>query len=408
MFTAGRVPVSQAVPPKAWGPALLSLLFLALIGAAPAATEESANLRRSARAFPEHTDIRQARSELLFAPLNELLQFRGTVEERGGGRSVSVQLRQNADAVYLLFLPETDGRFPVYGRGAYIIKRSRSDGAFLQVKIFLRNDPEFFARIFPADAGSAPSGAGPATMDIYVAGQRIYESVRLPVTFDRVLRIPFSDIVSMTRPIVRWELVLAHPPREGHRALSQVAERLRSGISREESPADSDTTGGQAMRLLELLSSLEREGVSNTFPDAVLAQFPQQPLFRSQLREVREVPFSRYIRGRGYRVAELEKVLYVLSIIEPGTAYAVALEEAGPAATTDAQGNVGRAMPSGRPESADLRPTSREHYLALPRITANGAFEVELFGSAGERDLRSVIRQRSGWTARLVGLPTIE
>ncbi|QEN03620.1 hypothetical protein EW093_02530 [Thiospirochaeta perfilievii] len=111
--------------------------------------------------------------------------------------NVRFEVRKTADAFYLMFLNEFEGRFPVWSSGSYIIKKDTLTGEFLQAKIFMYNDEESFIRIYPE--------FGRSRLDFHLFGKQIYNGVMIPLPFEKLILLPLSKIVSLTKNKIPWE-----------------------------------------------------------------------------------------------------------------------------------------------------------------------------------------------------------
>ncbi len=173
--------------------------------------------------FPENFEIRLGHENIIFAPAFDLLSLdKKLYLQHGSDGRVMVESRWNDDSVYLLFINERGGGFPLFSKGSYIIKRDRHNGNFIQVKIFYRNDPACFIRIFPE--------GNRALMDVYLRDKKIHENVVLPVSFEKILTASFSDIVEMSSAAVSWDLMLAEPYPEDYAALRSMVSVIRDRI----------------------------------------------------------------------------------------------------------------------------------------------------------------------------------
>lgn len=111
--------------------------------------------------------------------------------------NVRFEVRKTASAFYLMFLNQFEDRFPVWSSGSYIIKKDLLTGEFIQAKIFLFNNEESFIRIYPEQDRSR--------LDLHIFGQNIYTGIRIPLSFNRLILLPISKIISLTKNKIRWE-----------------------------------------------------------------------------------------------------------------------------------------------------------------------------------------------------------
>ncbi|MCX7024203.1 MAG: hypothetical protein NT080_06225 [Spirochaetes bacterium] len=175
---------------------------------------------RPLRKFPETDDIRsRLRDEVFLAPMERAMALKPRLELNDYG-SWRLRVEIKPDAFYLLLVPKADGSFPVWGQGAWIVKRSRRDGSVTQAKVFMRGDQEVFLRIYPF--------ADRAKMDVVAYGGVLRREVILPVPIDRLLVAPVADIVRWTSGTVEWSLFSPDPGlyADSRKLIASVRERL--------------------------------------------------------------------------------------------------------------------------------------------------------------------------------------
>lgn len=167
--------------------------------------------------IPENDDLRvRWMAELIEAPRDRALGFRTRTEDNAAGRWRLETIR-GPRAFYIAVVPD---REVLYGQGAWIIKRDLSTGRIVQAKVFLRNDPNTFLRLYPFGDRSK--------LDLVIYRGVVRHDVVLPVPFRKLLTSPLRDIVGWTRDSVDWELLSPVPGLYGNlRSLAQaVRERL--------------------------------------------------------------------------------------------------------------------------------------------------------------------------------------
>lgn len=196
----------------------------------------------------ECSDIRErAWASLLSAPPTSALGFKERVETNAWGRwkvYVDASGAGSKDAFYTVISPERGGQWPQYAQGTWIVKRARSDGAYLQAKIFLRSDSGTFARVYPNGSRSL--------IDIVAYDGVLYREVPLPLSFEAVLRSPFSRLRELSADVIDWSMFSPDPALyAGLRSLADgIRARLPGLAYAEDGAIDSD---GRAVRIADLL-----------------------------------------------------------------------------------------------------------------------------------------------------------
>ncbi len=179
----------------------------------------------SATEIPSSAEARAQYWEHVRQPLRLVIQQEAeTLIQHSSVQRVQYRVITELDVVYQLFLLEQNGEFPVLGAGNYIIKRNRADGAYEQVKIFLLPDRDFFVRIFPG-------GDSYSMMDVVIAGDAAHSSIRVPMSFDRILQVPFSWVQEATSWLVNWEAYQLSDDLGAYGRLQAIAEQYGNNQS---------------------------------------------------------------------------------------------------------------------------------------------------------------------------------
>jgi hypothetical protein len=423
-----------------------SSLFLLLVGVAAGAQDMYARFPGTGAGglLPENQEVRRELKDLIFAPLGtetELLPGAAAgriFSQRLAGHRVEVRTEAIQGFRYLLFLNErppsaagSGGLFPVAGAGAYIIKRDASNGSFLQVKVYLRDDPGCFVRLFPRQSRSS--------LDAYLFGVPVAREVSVPLQFEALLLEPFEKVMRLTGATVPWERLLAVGEPSSDRQTRRFAEEIRAGLpglgDREDGALDA------AGRYVYIDSGLPQEGqgglncsgFAKWVTDGFVYPFTGKYLEVASLKEkhldtrgnrwsrrfeeerdpyfgldwsrnlalsllraagypapgpeicdVRMGEYVRYIEDVGYPVEELALVLYLDRLRNPGSLYL---------------GSVNREYGS--------EPVLRQHFhlvVLLPYFTEAGAFRVAVFDRGRESSLEELRRSCAGDFVHLVRL----
>lgn len=203
-------------------PAAVIAVLLALSPLAAGADAPSKPLAgdRPLERMAESSDLRAwLWDSLLSAPKAAALAYRAS-EQRNAWGLWSVRVERKGGAFYAVIAPNRDGDYPVYAQGSWVIKRSESDGSFLQAKVFLRSDSGTFARVFPA--------GGRSRLDVVAYGGVLCHDVMVPLPFEELLVSPFSRVMALTADVVDWGLFSPDPALYGdaRRFLESVRSRL--------------------------------------------------------------------------------------------------------------------------------------------------------------------------------------
>lgn len=168
----------------------------------------------------DSSDIRKRLWAPLFEAPPKAAKAYKPSEERNAWGLWSASVETGKGAFYIIVSPQRSGSSPVYTQGTWIVKRSDTNGEFQQAKIFLRSDPGTFARIYPSGTRSR--------IDIIAYSGVIYREVMIPLSFEDVLRSPFSKIRSLTDAVIDWDLFAPDPALFGD--VRNMASAVRSWL----------------------------------------------------------------------------------------------------------------------------------------------------------------------------------
>lgn len=411
-----------SLPPSL--PALL-LLFCATASVA------LPGLPTLAEAVPDHWEVRMQALDYLQAPVADLLRVPSQiVESRFDAPRVRIATEVSDEHVYLLFINELDGEFPLYAAGTYILRRLRSTGEIDQLKIFLRSDPRFFVRIWP-------DGSHRSVMSVFLAGYPLYQRIAIPMSIQAIMREPLERVLSVTAGRVDWQLFAPQEHQPGYEVIARMVERARAALPMLPDAEDGamDANGNlvfiESLVLQDQLPGFNCSGFAKWIVDGVCG-----PLFGEYLRieemkekhlelrghrwsapnedardpyfgldwtrnlatallsrargsqidpeaaDVRSVPYHSYVEDMGFPIADLQQLLYLLALEEPGNFYLGSVNK-----------EFGRA------------PVLRQHVhiaVLFPYFDHNGSFRVVVMERNVETSLESLDQRYHGDYIHLV------
>lgn len=156
----------------------------------------------SLSAMEDTAAIRYAHRDILEAPLS-LLSVGSQIWEQAGKRAL-FRVEESTEYWYLLVIPEVGGNFPIASAGSYVIRRSKQDGSFSQLKIFLASHQRLVARITPRKNESV--------MTISLDDNSLYQGIPLRIPFGQLIVSPFDAVIERTRGMIDWDMVLPDVP----------------------------------------------------------------------------------------------------------------------------------------------------------------------------------------------------
>jgi hypothetical protein len=392
-----------------------------------------------AASLPSTVAARQAARELIMGSITDWVTLHPYhAPARPGAGITHVSSAASADAAYLLFRAGASGDDDpqaVAQRGNVIIKRDRGSGAFLQAKVFFRDQDGSFVRIFPQQERSV--------MDVYLLGARVYGQVAVPIRFPELLVASLERIIELTALSVDWPLLLQDQQRPGDRRILQLIEDIRpqlpalAALDTDDGAMDAsgnyvyidtgerqpDGTGGfncsgfckwiidgyyfPIEGAFTDLEELQRKDIEirghrwSTWYEALRDPYYGLDWARNlaaaleqarrggnqvdpEAADVREVEFGRYREDVGYPLERAELLLYTLAARSPGRFYI---------------GSINREFGSA--------PVLRQHsHLALffPYFDAAGDFRIVQVDRNLERTVASLVRRYPGAYIHLTGI----
>lgn len=172
--------------------------------------------------WPDNSAARRQARDLLIASLTGVETGpAGDYLALPDGTTVRYERRVQDGLYYQLFINQEDGRFAVFNRGSYVIRRD-AQGRVDQIKVFLRSDPAFFVRL-------QPSGRG-VEMEVSVAGYPLHRSIHLNIDMDRLLTASFREVMNQTRRIVDWDFLLTRPIDRRYGSVEAMARAARAAL----------------------------------------------------------------------------------------------------------------------------------------------------------------------------------
>ncbi|HUI72317.1 MAG TPA: hypothetical protein VL354_17480 [Spirochaetia bacterium] len=413
-----------------------ALAFALVLSIAPLCAWAPADDDTSLRSVPENWEARTRLRETIFAPASEAAAARARiVPQAEEGDDVSFRAEVHDGAVYLVFANRNGNAFPLVHAGTYIIKRSLRDGSFLQAKIFIQDDPGCYLRLTPSDDRTA--------MDIVLYNESYQTHVILPVQFGDLLTSSFSRVVALSKSSVNWSLVVSPSQGPGDGRVEQVVHTLRErlGTLRDMDDGAMDASGrlvfiatgkpappnlggfncsgfakwvidGFYFPLTGSLTNIDelRSRDSDFLGKAWTARFEeeQDPYFgldwtRGLARALAEARTGRlpgpdaldvtredrfdHVKDVGYRIENLQPLLYFLARGQPGMIYL---------------GSV-NARSKGAPEGSSLLLRQHHHVVVLlPYFGNDGDFHPIVMERNKETSVASLIRRYPGQYINLV------
>ena len=250
------------------------------------------------RALPQAPDSADLRRQFwdsrLNLPLNQARLADESIVSNAWGRW-KMQRRIMEGFIYTIISPEKNSAWPVYTQGSWIFKRNASNGRWVQIKIYLRSDPELFIRLYPDERASQAR----TKFDVLAYGAVLYQEITLPLPFERVALLSLNDIIAMSQDSVDWQLF--SPQVSLYSDMRQLIEQVRRHLpSLRYADDGAIDQNGQAVYISSLrrqtgLPGLNCSGFLKWLVDGLLYSVTGQYLSVAHLRQ--RMP---EVRGSGF------------------------------------------------------------------------------------------------------------
>jgi len=174
-----------------------SILLFAALGVQSLFAQSSGSLDSFfASTFPDNGDVRaKLFSTIIGAPREQALAY-GTKTHQTKQGTVTVRAVKRANDFVIEFVNGT-GEAPTMG--SCYIQRSNAKGYMMQAKILLQDDPSCYLRLYPQGSGTRG--------DVVMYGALVKKGIYFEGMLYRIIILPFSDIIDMTKRSFDWSLV---------------------------------------------------------------------------------------------------------------------------------------------------------------------------------------------------------
>lgn len=174
-----------------------------------------------------------------------------------GAADVEVRIDEQRGNRYFIFQRYQRPPADLASPGTFIVRQRRSDGAIDQIKVFLHHDEGTFFRLRPRENRRT------LELDLYLAGRQFYRGVTVPISWERAVRTPVSEIQRLTAGIINWRIAEPELGRSEYTALAQVVARLRRELPQLTDADDGamDATGSPVW--IDSLEPMEQDPGSN-------------------------------------------------------------------------------------------------------------------------------------------------
>jgi hypothetical protein len=384
-----------------------------------------------ARAIPDNAGVRRSISSLLMSPVSQIsVEDGGIIEDRFSGNLVKFEVERSEDKLYLIFINERDGSFPIVGSGNMIIRRSLENGLVDQVKVYLDDIGALVLRIYPAGRRAA--------MSVSLFNDELYTRIPLGLPVDQIIEMEVPAILELSSGRIPWEELFPPEDTSAYAPLRDILGEMRAvlpflpdaddgamdengNLVRIENLRINDLPGfncsgfakflsdgvfagitGEYMRIDDLKIkhpefrgndiSLEYEdqrdpyfGLDWTRNIAVaIASAAGEEVSGPESADLRDIPWYYYTEDVGYRVEDLIPVLYLQAVRQPGRFYLGSIN-----------GEFGS------------EPVLWQHYhivVLFPYFDEAGTFRIAVLERNVESSVASLQRRYSGEYVHLVGI----
>jgi hypothetical protein len=320
------------------------------------------------RAIPDNAPVRRRMTELMLSPVSFIgVEDGRIIEDLYSGELIKFDVERNGGKLYLIFINERDGGFPLVGSGNVIIRRSLENGSVEQVKIYLDDIGALVLRIRPAGNRS--------TLSLSLFDDELYSRLPLGIPIEQVMETDVETLMSMSSGRIPWERLFPSGDASAYAPLRMMLDQMRDVLP---SLPDADDgamdENGNLVRIETLktneLPGFNCSGFAKFLADGVYAALTGGYLSIDELKtkhpdlrgndisleyederdpyfgldwtrniatalaaahgdrgvgtessDVRGISWYRYTEDLGYRMEDLIPVLYLQAISDPGTFY---------------------------------------------------------------------------------------
>ncbi|MFO7849041.1 MAG: hypothetical protein R6V67_03680 [Spirochaetia bacterium] len=155
--------------------------------------------------FPESVFTRRSYYDQITGPLSEASRLEEELINEPGENYMVGVAAQSKDEEIRFYFSSTGALYPENAsRGDYEIVRSKPDGKFISLKIYLKSEEDGYLLLEPEEDDYS-------RMNIYLFGNLFQRDIRVPFEFKELLRISFTTLMKSTSGYVDWDFYLPDP-----------------------------------------------------------------------------------------------------------------------------------------------------------------------------------------------------
>jgi hypothetical protein len=344
-----------------------------------------------ASVFPDNGDLRaKLFSTIIGAPRELALAYGAKTHQTKFGPVTVRAVKRDSDFI-IEFINGT-GESPTMG--SCYIQRSNAKGYMIQAKILLQDDPSCYLRLYPQASGSGTRG------DVVMYGAVVKKGLHFDGMLYRIIILPFSDIVDLTKRSFDWSMVfkteksnasavlaaelrqpLPAPSPQPAPSVSRTALAAIPSAAAQSTPSRAATRAGRLFEIMARAQTIEaltlelaqagetgaREISLSADAAAGFGNDPGDPGFSAY------GVFPRYEAGKGIVLPALRAALFL-----------------------DLQAN---------PESAYVLVADSFRALAVPSVDGSGRFSFAFFTDGGEIDWKDLVSTGKELKVRVIRIP---
>ena len=318
--------------------------------------------------IPDNSSVRRQLLPLLQAPVSQVLTTEDRViQDPFSQKPVSFNIEQHDDKLYLMFMNEQQGEYPVVGSGNMIIRRSLITGEIEQLKIYLDDIGAVVMRIIPS--------GGRSLMSLSLFDQLLYDNLTLGVAVEQLIAMNIETIIELSAGRVSWDQLSPPKDTRAYEPLISIVNELRqllpylpdtedgaldaqghfvrietqglhalpgfncSGFAKFVSDGVYSPLQGSFMKIARLkVKHLDLRGndISAVYEESrdpyfgldwtrniatEIASLQEGRQVHSEFSDLRDSDFYTYQEDMGYAVRDITQLLYLQSIQNPGLFY---------------------------------------------------------------------------------------
>ncbi len=173
--------------------------------------------------IPDNSQARRQLISLLQAPVSEISSDNEQIISSPHlENSVSFEIENQNGKLYLLFINERNGKYPIVGSGTMIIRRNLDTGAIEQIKIYADDIGALIIRVRPSGRRSL--------VQLSLFDDILYDKIPVEARIEQIMTMNVSDIIERSNGRIPWELFFPPDDLSVYGGIKDIVREMRQII----------------------------------------------------------------------------------------------------------------------------------------------------------------------------------